>query len=309
MSQQTAPAPGSHSATELQDAAAPVNGRRGWAAALGDRLSRGVIGVVLLIVALTWLVPTIGLAISSLRSPSDINATGWWTVFTQPAQLTFDNYRSLLENERMVSSFWNTVMITVPSALLVVLVAAFAAYAFAWIDFPGRDVLFLVVIGLLVVPIQVALIPVARMYGALGIYGDITGVVLFHVAFGLPFAIFLLRNFFVGIPRDLLEAARMDGAGELTIFFRVVLPLGLPAIASLMIFQFLWVWNDLLVALVFARPDSAPLTIAIREQTRQFGSNLDVIAPGAFLSMIVPLIVFFSFQRYFVQGVLAGSVK
>ena len=274
-----------------------------------DRLSTGFVSVILLVIGVLWLVPTIGLAISSLREPSDINSTGWWTVLTEPAQLTVDNYRSLLENDRMVSAFWNTVIITVPATVLVVLIASFAAYAFAWIDFPGRDWLFLVVIGLLVVPIQVALIPVARLYGDIGIYGDVLGVILFHVAFGLPFAIFLLRNFFAGIPRDLLEAARMDGAGEFTVFFRVVLPLGLPAIASLAIFQFLWVWNDLLVALVFARPDSAPLTIAIREQTRQFGSNLDVIAPGAFLSMIVPLLVFFAFQRYFVQGVLAGSVK
>jgi alpha-glucoside transport system permease protein len=278
-------------------------------AAVGSWLSRGVVSAVLTVLAIVWLVPTLGLAVSSLRQPSDINSDGWWNVVTKPAQLTVDNYRALLENDRIVSSFWNTVLITVPATVLVVLLAAFAAYAFAWIDFPGRDGLFLVVIGLLVVPIQVALIPVSRMYGALGIYGDVVGVVLFHIAFGLPFAIFLLRNFFAGIPRDLLEAARMDGAGELTIFSRVVLPLGLPAIASLAIFEFLWVWNDLLVALVFARPDSAPLTIAIREQTRQFGSNLDVIAPGAFLSMIVPLAVFFAFQRYFVQGVLAGSVK
>jgi alpha-glucoside transport system permease protein len=283
--------------------------RRGPLRRVVDRLSTGVVAIVLLVIGVLWLVPTIGLAISSLREPSDINSTGWWTVLTEPAQLTVDNYRALLENDRMVSAFWNTVLITVPTTLLVVLIAAFAAYAFAWIDFPGRDWLFLIVIALLVVPIQVALIPVARLYGDIGIYGDVLGVILFHVAFGLPFAIFLLRNFFAGIPRDLLEAARMDGAGEFTVFFRVVLPLGLPAIASLAIFQFLWVWNDLLVALVFARPDSAPLTIAIREQTRQFGSNLDVIAPGAFLSMIVPLLVFFAFQRYFVQGVLAGSVK
>lgn len=282
---------------------------RGRAAAIGDRLSRGAVGIVLLVIAVVWLVPTIGLAISSLRAPSDINSTGWWTVLTKPAQLTVENYRDLLANDRMVSAFWNTVLITVPATVLVVMISAFAAYAFAWIDFPGRDWLFLLVIALLVVPIQVALIPVARLYGSIGIYGDIIGVILFHVAFGLPFSIFLLRNFFAGIPRDLLEAARMDGAGEFTVFFRVVLPLGLPAIASLAIFQFLWVWNDLLVALVFARSESAPLTIAIREQTRQFGSNLDVIAPGAFLSMIVPLVVFFAFQRYFVQGVLAGSVK
>ncbi len=169
--------------------------------------------------------------------------------------------------------------------------------------------LFLLVVGLLVVPLQVALIPVARLFGDIGIFGRIPGVVLFHVAFGLPFAIFLLRNFFIGIPHELLEAARMEGASEMTVFLRVVMPLGLPAIASLAIFQFLFVWNDLLVALVFAGPQNAPLTVAIREQTRQFGSNLDVIATGAFVSMIVPLAVFFAFQRYFVQGILAGSVK
>ena len=165
----------------------------------------------------------------------------------------------------------------------------------------------MIVVALLVVPIQVALIPVASLYGRLGIYGDILGVVLFHVAFGLPFAIFLLRNFFAGIPRELLEAARIDGASELKVFRTVVLPIGLPAIASLAIFQFLWVWNDLLVGLVFADTSHQPLTVAIRSQLRQFGTNFDVIAPAAFLSMLVPLVVFFAFQRYFVQGLLAGS--
>ena len=293
--------------TTVPDGAAAE--RRSPLRRLVDLFSGGLVRLVLIAVGVFWLLPTLGLLVSSLRAPVDINTTGWWTVFTKPAQITVDNYRSLLENDRMVSAFWNTVLITVPTSILVVLIAAFAAYAFSWIDFWGRDVLFLVVIALLVVPIQVALIPVARLYASLGIYGDIIGVILFHVAFGLPFAIFLLRNFFVGIPRELLEAARMDGAGELTVFLRVVLPLGFPAIASLAIFQFLWVWNDLLVALVFAKPSAAPLTIAIRDQTRQFGSNIDVIASGAFLSMIVPLVVFFAFQRYFVQGVLAGSSK
>jgi alpha-glucoside transport system permease protein len=160
-----------------------------------------------------------------------------------------------------------------------------------------------------VVPIQIALIPIARLYGLLDIMGSIPGVVLFHVAFGLPFAIFLLRNFFTGIPRDLIEAARMDGATEWVIFKRVVLPVAKPAIASLTIFQFLWVWNDMLVALVFADQDSAPITVALRAQLRQFGTNIDMLATGAFLSMIVPLAVFLVFQKYFVQGVLAGSTK
>jgi alpha-glucoside transport system permease protein len=272
-------------------------------------LARAPAQLALLAIGLFWLVPSIGLFVTSLRSSQDSSATGWWTVFQRPSQLSVENYRNFLQNDRLVQAFWNTVAITVPATLLVLLVASLAAYAFAWIRFPGRDVLFLIVIGLLVVPLQVALIPVARLYGDLGLFGKIPGVVLFHVAFGLPFAIFLLRNFFIGIPHELLEAARMEGAGELTVFFRVVIPLSVPAIASLAIFQFLFVWNDLLVALVFAGPDNAPLTVAIREQTRQFGSNLDVIATGAFVSMLVPLAVFFAFQRYFVQGILAGSVK
>jgi alpha-glucoside transport system permease protein len=176
-------------------------------------------------------------------------------------------------------------------------------------EFPGRDYLFLVVIGMLVIPVQIALIPVLKLYGDIGISGTILSVVVFHVAFGLPFAIFLLRNYFAGIPRDLLEAARIDGASEGRIFFRLILPLGLPAIASLGIFQFLWVWNDLLVALVFTNSGSQPITVALASQTRQFGSSIDILAPGAFLSLVIPLIVFLAFQRFFVQGVMAGSVK
>ncbi|MGB6059817.1 MAG: carbohydrate ABC transporter permease [Microthrixaceae bacterium] len=276
---------------------------------LASKLSSGPIYVFLIVVSLIWITPTIGLFISSLRSRTEISGSGWWTVLANPGQLTFDNYRALLQNNRIISSFWNTVFISVPATILVVVISAMAAYAFAFIRFPGRDGVFLVVVGLLVVPIQVALIPIAQLYGKLHIFGQVSGVVLFHVAFGLPLGIFLLRNFFNGIPTELLEAARMDGASEVRLFIKVVLPLGLPAIASLAIFQFLWVWNDLLVALIFANTDSAPLTVAIREQTRQFGSNIDVIAPGAFLSMLVPLVVFFAFQRFFVQGLLAGSSK
>jgi len=270
-------------------------------------LTRAPATVLLAVVAILWLVPTIGLLVSSFRTAADNADSGWWTVLTAPAQLSLQPYRALLDDPSIVSAFVNTVLITVPSALLVVAVASLAAYAFAWMRFPGRDVLFLIVVGLLVVPLQVALIPVARLYDLLGLFGTIPAVVLFHVAFGLPFAIFLLRNFFVGLPHELLEAARMDGASEWTVFSRVVLPLGLPAIASLLIFQFLWVWNDLLVALVFAGGETQPLTVAIREQLRSFSANIDVIAPAAFLQMLVPLIVFFAFQRYFVQGLLAGS--
>ncbi len=176
-------------------------------------------------------------------------------------------------------------------------------------DFPGRDAWFMVVVGLLVVPVQVALIPVAELFGAIGLFETTPGVILFHTAFGLPFAVFLLRNFFAEIPRELLEAARLDGANEIRLFTRVVLPLGGPAIASLGIFQFLWVWNDLLVALIFADSGSPPITVALQQEVRQFGNNIDVLAPGAFLSMVVPLVVFFAFQRQFVSGVMAGAVK
>ena len=272
-------------------------------------LTRAPATLFLAVVALLWLVPTLGLLVASFRNASDSAESGWWTALTTPAQLTLEPYRDLLGDPSIVNALVNTALITIPSALLVVAVASLAAYAFAWMRFPGRDALFLIMVALLVVPIQIALIPVARLYDILGLFGTILGVVLFHVAFGLPFAIFLLRNFFVGIPQELLEAARMDGAGEWGVFAKVVLPLGLPAIASLLIFQFLWVWNDLLVALVFAGGETQPLTVAIREQLRSFSANIDVIAPGAFLQMVVPLLVFFAFQRYFVQGLLAGSQR
>jgi alpha-glucoside transport system permease protein len=273
-----------------------------------DKVGGGLVQAVLVLIGLFWLVPTLGLFVVSLREETANNSTGWWTAFTKPAEWTIRNYADLLATG-FTASFWNTVFITVPTTLLVIGIASMAAYAFAWMEFPGRDALFLVVIGLLVVPIQIALIPIAKLYGSIGIFGSIAGVVLFHVAFGLPFAIFLLRNFFAGIPRSLLEAARMDGAGEWKIFSTVVFPLAKPAVASLGIFQFLWVWNDLLVALVFANTENQPMTKALQSQMRQFGTNVDILAPGAFLSLIIPLILFFAFQRYFVQGMMAGSVK
>ena len=276
---------------------------------LGRFLSGGVVQIVLAAVSLFWLLHVVVHFIQALRTSGDIANSGWWTALANPSGLIVDNYRALLENPDITRAFWNTVYITVPSTILVVLIAAGAAYALSWIKFPGRDTLLLVVVGLLVVPLQIALIPLARLFGDIGLFGTIPGVVLFHVGFGLPFAIFLLRNFFVGVPRELFESARVDGANDFVIFMRILIPLALPAIASLTIFQFLWVWNDLLVAMVFADPATAPLTAAIQRQTRAFGQNVDVIAPGAFLQMVVPLIVFFAFQRYFVQGILGGAVK
>ena len=272
-------------------------------------LSKGPLHIFLIGIALFWLTPTIGLLFTSFRPASDNAESGWWTALTEPRQLTLEPYKDILADESLIGAFWNTVKISVPASLLVVLIAALAAYAFSWVDFKGREPLFLLVIALLVVPLQMALIPAARLFNSMNLFGTVWAAIIFHVAFGLPFAIFLLRNFFIGIPKDLLEAARIDGASEMQIFRKIMLPLGMPAIASLLIFQFLWTWNDLLVALTFAPGNAAPLTVFIQSQTRQFGANLDIIAPGAFLTMIVPLIVFFAFQRYFVEGVLAGSVK
>jgi alpha-glucoside transport system permease protein len=295
----------------IEPAGTAVTGppRRGVLSRIVARLGGGLLYTLVVLVGLVWLLPTVGLLVASLRPASASAATGWWHVFTKPRELTLANYAKLLDNRDMVGGLWNSVLITVPSTVLVVVIGALAAYALAWLDFRGRDALFAAVVALIVVPIQMAIIPDAKLFGGLGIFGSLAGVIVFHVAFGLPFAIFLLRNFFIGIPRDLLEAARMDGGTEFMIFTRVVLPIGWPAIASLTIFQFLFVWNDLLVAKVFAGASSKPITYVLQEQMGTFSSNVDVIAPGAFLSMLLPLIVFFAFQRYFVQGVLAGSVK
>jgi alpha-glucoside transport system permease protein len=252
--------------------------------------------------------PTLGLFFTSLLSPTDYISNGWWKIFSKPSLVTWSNYSNVWNGTDIPTSLRITAEIALGGTVLPIIVASLAGYAFAWVEFPGRDWLFVLVIALLVVPLQMALIPVFHLYNTFHLYDTIFGLILFHTAFGLPFAIFLLRNFFIGIPKDILESARIDGASEIRIFLKLILPLGLPAIASLAIFQFLWTWNDLLVALVMAR-NTTPITVDIFSQLRQFGSNIDIIAPASFLSMIIPLGVFFAFQRYFVQGLLAGSVK
>jgi alpha-glucoside transport system permease protein len=270
--------------------------------------AKAPVHIVLAVIAVLWLVPTIGLALTSLMSAQDYSQFGWWKVISHPHLATWANYSNLNNGTGILGSLRTTAEITIGGTFLPIVIGAMAGYAFAWLDFPGRDWLFIGVIGLLVVPIQMALIPMFTLYNKVSLYDTVLGLVLFHTAFGLPFAIFLLRNFFIGIPKDILESARIDGASEVRIFVRLILPLGLPAIASLAIFQFLWTWNDLLVALTMAR-NTQPITVAIFSNLRQFGSNIDIIAPASFVSLIVPLGVFFAFQRYFVQGLLAGSVK
>ncbi len=275
-------------------------------------LNRTVIHVSLALIGLIWLVPTLGLLVTSFRPRSDIQSTGWWDIFN--LHLTIENYRQVLEAQGMLQAFANTVFIAVPSTLLPLGICALAAYAFSWMRFPFRDTLFLIVVGLLMVPVQVAFIPVLigmrDLVPGLALTRGYGGVWLAHTAFALPFGIFLLRNFFITLPPDMIEAARIDGASDVWIFRKIVVPVSVPAIAAYGIFQFLWVWNDLLMALVFVQDASKfPMTRAIQNLLSQYGTEWHLLAAGAFLLMIVPLIVFFSLQRYFVQGLLAGSIK
>lgn len=288
--------------------------------AIRFRPTRVVLNIVLALIAVFWLVPTISLAVISFRPEGLFGVSGWWTVLTDPAQLTIQNYKNLLSSGLatggILDSLVTTAAITIPATILVTVISSLAAYSLVFGRWRGRSLVFLIIVGLLVVPVQVALIPVAQLYDGfanltgLKVFGSLPGVVIFHVAFGLPFGVFLMRNFYTGIPKDLLEAGRIDGAGEWTLFRRVVLPLGLPAAASLAIFQFIWVWNDLLVGLVFLGGNAHhTLTIFLFSQTRTLAADYWVIATGAMISIVVPLIIFFSFQRYFVRGVLAGAVK
>ncbi len=296
----------------------PVAAQRGFLARFKPR--RALLNAVLAAIALFWLLPTISLAIISFRPESFFGVSGWWHVFAEPSELTVQNYRTLfsqgLVTGGLLDSLVTSLEITVPATLLVTLFSMMAAYSLVFGRWRGRNAVFLVIVGLMVVPVQVALLPVVQLYQHLGHwigfnpFGTIEGVVIFHIAFGLPFGIFLMRNFYVGIPTELVEAARIDGAGEWTLFRRLIIPLGMPAAASLAIFQFIWVWNDLLVALVFLGGYTHyPLTIFLYDQTRTLAANYWIISTGAMVSIVVPLVVFFSFQRYFVQGMLAGSVK
>jgi alpha-glucoside transport system permease protein len=272
-------------------------------------LAKTPVHIGLLLVAFIWLVPTAGLLITSVRLPADITSSSWWSSLLE-WRYTLNNYETVLDRANMADSFVNSLIITIPSTLLPLAVAAAAAYAFSWIRFPFRDTVFLLIVALMVVPIQMALVPLLRLFRDMGIANNFGGIILAHTAFGLPLGVFLLRNFFITLPRDLIEAARVDGASNVKIFLRVVLPLSVPALASYAIFQFLWVWNDLLMALVFVQnSDLWPMTIRINQMQSQFGIEWHLLSAGAFLLMAVPLIVFFALQRYFVQGLLAGSVK
>ncbi len=270
--------------------------------------------VLVVVIGVAWTIPTAGVFISSFRPEVDVSTTGWWTVFAHPfdfTQYTLANYERVLTAENMFEAFVNSLIVTIPATVIPITLAAFAAYAFAWTRFRGRSFLFALVVGLLVIPLQMSLVPLLRIYGEYDLTGTFVGIWLAHTGFGLPLAIYLLYNYISQLPKDIFESAHIDGATPFTAFTRLVIPLSYPALASFAIFQFLWVWNDLLVSLVFlgTNPDVAVLTARVSQLVGSRGAAWHLLTAGAFVSMIIPLIVFLSLQRFFVRGILAGSVK
>ena len=267
-----------------------------------------------LVICLLWTIPTLGLLVTSLRNPELISNSGWWTALMHPfdaGQWTLSNYQRVIESAGMGNAFLNSLIVTIPATAIPITIAAFAAYAFAWIPFPGRGILFTVVVGLLVVPLQMSLIPILQIYSGASLYGTFLGIWLAHTGFGLPLAIFLLYNFISQLPRDLFESAAIDGASHLQSFMSIVLPLSIPALGAFAIFQFLWVWNDLLVALVILGPatDQRVMPVALYALLGSRGGQWQLLTAGAFITMLLPLLVFLLLQRAFVRGILAGSVK
>ncbi len=274
-------------------------------------LRRAPLHLAIVLLCLIWIIPTLGLFVSSFRPANLVANSGWWTALTPPWVFTFQNYERVLSSSNLGTSFINSLFISIPATVIPIMLAAFAAYAFAWMSFPGREWIFLGVVALLVIPLQMTLIPILKLFTTLGITGTFLAIWLAHTGYGLPFAVYLLRNFFGGLPRDMFESAYIDGAGQWTVFFLLVLPTSVPAIASLAIFQFLWVWNDLLVALIYlgGTPRVAPLSVSVANLVTSQGQNWELLTSAAFLSMALPLVVFFALQRYFARGILAGSVK
>ena len=277
-------------------------------------LARGRWPLHLAVIALMviWLIPTVSLLVNSFRPAAEVQSSGWWTAFAPPWDFTLENYEHVLTRNGLGEAFVNSLFITIPATVIPVLVAAFAAYAFAWMDFPFRNVLFVVVVGLLVVPLQSTLIPVLKLFAQTGIAGSFLAVWLAHTGYGLPFAVSLLRNYMGGLPREVFESASIDGAGPATAFFRLALPMSVPVIASLAIFQFLFVWNDLLVALIYigaTRPENLPLTVVVANLVNSLGGETHFLTAAAFITMALPLVVFLALQRYFVRGITGGAVK
>lgn len=282
--------------------------------ALRKASARFILHSVIIISLIIWIVPTLGLLITSFRPAEEVNSTGWWTVFSSPldfTKYTLDNYRQVIKAGGMGIAFKNSLITTVFGTLFPVLIAAFAAFGLSRLYFRGRSFIYALIVSLLVVPLQLTFIPILKLYNILNLSGTFTGLWLAHTAYGLPLAVYILHNFFQSLPDDLFEAAFIDGASTWTVFVRLALPLSVPALASLFIFQFLWVWNDLLVALIYLGGSGqvAPLTMRLTSLVGSHGQDWHLLTSAAFISMLMPLVIFFSLQRYFVKGILAGSVK
>jgi alpha-glucoside transport system permease protein len=288
-----------------------VKPRGGLSSALVSIIDRWPLHLTLIVISLFWLVPSIALLVSSFRPQNEVLTTGWWNALRLPFDFTLQNYQDVLSDNNIGQNFINSLFVTIPATLIPIMIAAFAAYAFAWMEFPGRDWLFILVVGLLVIPLQSTLIPVLQLTTSVGLTGSFLAIWLAHTGFGLPFGIFLLRNFIGSMPREMFESAYIDGASPVTAFFRLVLPLAVPAIASMAIFQFMWVWNDLLVALIIlgGTPSVAPLPVGIAGLVNSLGQGWHLLTAAAFISMVLPLVVFFALQRFFVRGIMGGSVK
>ena len=269
--------------------------------------------VAMVVICLLWVIPTFGLAITSFRTQDDANSSGWWTIFTSPAsltRLTLQNYGDVFSKADMGTAFVNSLAITIPATIIPILIAAFAAYAFTFMDFPGRDFLLILIVGLLVVPTQVALVPLLKIYGNLGISGTFLAIWLAHIGFGMPLAVYITRNYMATLPKEVIESAKIDGASHFQTFWRLILPMSTPVLASFAIFQFLWVWNDLLNALVFIGPGvNQPLPVALTQLPGNQGQGWQLLTAGGLFTMLVPVLVFLALQRYFVRGLTAGSVK
>ena len=276
----------------------------------GNQLQRLPLHIVILIICGLWVLPTLGLFINSFRSLSDMLNEGWWTALFPPHGFSFDSYQQVLAIPDVWPSIVNSVLITIPATVIQLAVACMGAYAFAWMKFPGKDLFFIVIVGLMVVPIQMTLIPVLHLFVQLGLSGTIIAVWLAHTGYGLPFEVFLLRNYLGGLPREIFESAEMDGAGHAVRFLRIAIPMTVPAIASLTIFVFLGIWNDLLVALTYlGTSPNRPFTVVITSLVTSLGSGWQTLTAAAVLQMLLPLVVFISLQRYFVRGITSGSVK
>jgi len=276
--------------------------------------SRALLHSVLLTFAVVWLTPTLGLLVTSFRAPPDILGSGWWTVYTNlfdMNQYTLHNYIQVINKQGLGRSFINSLFISVPATLISTFLAALAAFALAWMRFAYRKFLFLMVVGLMVVPLQMTFIPILPVYRWLGLSGTFPGIWLAHTGYGLPLLTYLLHNFISGLPKDLFDSAAIDGASPFNIFNRIVIPLSIPAIASVFIFQFLWIWNDLLVALIYlgGKPAVAPVTLSVANLVTNRGQNWELLTAAAFVSMALPMTVFFCLQRHFVRGILAGAMK